>query len=80
MLAGGFAWRRSGDGELVFSGGLFQRDQGGIATVDEVFGRQQATTLETGVDAGQRLRIAVVAAVVATSVITLALSASRFWV
>jgi hypothetical protein len=58
VLAGGIARQRSGDGDLMFPGSVFQVDQGGIATVDEVLGGQQATALQTSVDAGQRLGIA----------------------
>lgn len=58
VLAGGITRQWSGDGDLVFPGGVFQVDQGGVATVNEVLGGQQATALQTGVDAGQGLRIA----------------------
>jgi hypothetical protein len=57
-VAGWVARQRSGEGDLVLAGGVFQVDQTGVATVDEVLGGQQATTLETGMDAGQGLRIA----------------------
>ncbi|HEX6360879.1 hypothetical protein [Actinophytocola sp.] len=58
VLPGGVARQWSGDGDLVFSGGMFQVNQGGVTTVDKVFGGQQATALQTSVDTGQRLRIA----------------------
>ena len=48
VLAGGVTRQRSGDGDLVFPGGVFQVDQGGVATVDQVLGGQQSTTLPGG--------------------------------
>jgi hypothetical protein len=58
VLASGVARQRSGDGDLVFSDGLFQLDQRGVTTVDEMLSGQQATAFQPGVDARQRLRIA----------------------
>jgi len=58
VLPGGVARQRSGDGDLVFPGGVCQVDQRGVAAVDEVLGGQQATALQTGMDTRQRLRIA----------------------
>ncbi|MFE0705259.1 hypothetical protein [Streptomyces sp. NPDC058872] len=43
VLAGGVALQRAGDGDLVFTGGLFQVGQGGVA-VDQVFGGQRIWT------------------------------------
>ncbi|MFD9543895.1 hypothetical protein [Streptomyces sp. NPDC060022] len=57
VLAGGVAWQWSGDGDLVFSGGLFQVGQGGVAAVDEVLGGQQAATGQARVNAGQDLAV-----------------------
>jgi hypothetical protein len=57
VLAGGVARQRSGDCDLVFTGGVFQVDQGGVAAVDEVLGGQQAAALQAGVDAGQGLGV-----------------------
>lgn len=41
VLAGGVALQRPGDGDLVFTGGLLQVGQGGVASVDQVLGRQE---------------------------------------
>lgn len=38
VLAGGVAGQWSGDGDLVFAGGVFQVGEGGVATVGEVLG------------------------------------------
>lgn len=58
VLAGGIAQQRPGHSDPAFSGGAFQVDQRGVTTVNEVLGGQQATTLQTGMDARQGLRIA----------------------
>ncbi len=55
MLAGGVAPEGPGDGDLVFTGGLFEVGQGGVADVDQVLGGQQSAAGEAGVDAGQDL-------------------------
>ncbi|MFD8810694.1 hypothetical protein ACFV23_04165 [Streptomyces sp. NPDC059627] len=57
VLAGGVALQGSGDGDLVFTGGLFQVGQGGVAGVDQVLGGQQPAAGEAGVDAGQDLAV-----------------------
>ncbi|GAA4983881.1 hypothetical protein HD597_000712 [Nonomuraea thailandensis] len=36
VLAGAVAWERPDHGDLVFTFGLFEVDQGGVATVDQV--------------------------------------------
>src|SRR6476469_10134483 len=58
VLASGVARQRPGDGDLMFPGSVFQVDQGGVTTVDEMLGGQQTTALQTGVNAGQSLGIA----------------------
>ncbi|MFJ5223104.1 hypothetical protein [Streptomyces sp. NPDC088400] len=40
VLAGGVTWQWPGEGDLVFAGGSFQVDQGGVAAVDQAFGGQ----------------------------------------
>ncbi|MFF1417722.1 hypothetical protein [Streptomyces sp. NPDC058280] len=57
VLAGGIARQRSGDGDPVFAGGLFQKDQGGVAAVDQVLGGQQAAAPQPGMNAGQDLAV-----------------------
>ncbi|GAA1932691.1 hypothetical protein GCM10009753_77940 [Streptantibioticus ferralitis] len=57
VLTGGVARQRPGDRDLVFPGGLFQVDRGGVAAVDEVLGGQQTAELETGVDTGKGLGV-----------------------
>ncbi|WP_229918150.1 hypothetical protein, partial [Streptomyces canarius] len=57
VLAGGVALQRTADGDLVFTGGLFQVGQRGVASIDQVLGGQQAAPGEAGVDAGQDLAV-----------------------
>lgn len=57
VLAGGVALQRPGDGDRVFTGGLLQAGQGGVAGVDQVLGGQQPATCETGMNAGQDLTV-----------------------
>ncbi|WP_267245100.1 hypothetical protein [Streptomyces sp. PR69] len=45
VLAGGVDRQRSGDRDLVFTGCLFQMDQGGVAAVDQMLGGQQSAVL-----------------------------------
>ena len=53
-------------------------DQGGVAAVDQVLGGEQAPVRQPGVDAGQGLRCrALVAGMVATSVMTLGPSSAQ---
>ncbi|MDQ1035355.1 hypothetical protein QFZ75_001771 [Streptomyces sp. V3I8] len=40
VLTGGIGRQWSGDGDLVFTCGLFQLRQAGVAGVDQVLGRQ----------------------------------------
>jgi hypothetical protein len=58
VLAGGVARQWSGDGDLMLPGGVFQVDQGGVTTIDEVLSGQQTAAFQPGVDGGQGLRIA----------------------
>jgi hypothetical protein len=44
VLTGGVAPEGPGDGDLVFTCGLFQVGQGGVAGVDQVLGGQQPAT------------------------------------
>lgn len=57
VLAGGVALQRTGDGDLVFTGSVFQVGQRGVAGVAQVLGGQQAATRQAGVDAGQDLAV-----------------------
>lgn len=57
VLAGGVDPERPGDGDLVFTCGLCQVGQGGVAGVDQVVSGQQAATPQAGVDAGQDLAV-----------------------
>lgn len=57
MPPSGVGRQRSGDGDPVVPGGLFQVDKGGVAAVDQVLGGQQATAPQTCVDAGQDLAV-----------------------
>ncbi|WP_420719098.1 hypothetical protein [Streptomyces sp. WM6386] len=53
--AGDILW--AADGDLVFVLGSFQVDQRGVAAVDQMLGRQQSATRQTGADAGQGLGV-----------------------
>ncbi|GAA4003270.1 hypothetical protein GCM10022232_47910 [Streptomyces plumbiresistens] len=57
VLAGGVARQWPADGDLMFAGGSFEVDQGGVAAVDQVLGGQQSATRQAGVDAGQGLAV-----------------------
>ncbi|WP_329529288.1 hypothetical protein [Streptomyces sp. NBC_01462] len=57
----------------MFAGGSFQVDEGGVAAVDQMLGRQQSATRQAGVDAGRAWPSLEAAEVVATSVITFTL-------
>jgi hypothetical protein len=57
ILAGGVAWQRPADGDLVLALGSFQVDQGGVSAVDQVLGGQQPATGQAGVNAGQGLAV-----------------------
>ena len=57
VLAGGVAWQWPADGDLVFAGGSFEVDQGGVAAVDQVLGGEQPATRQAAVDAGQGLAV-----------------------
>lgn len=70
VLAGGVGPEWPGDGDLVFTGGLFQVGQGGVAGVDQVLGGQQPAVARRVWMPGRTWLSWVVAAVVATSVIT----------
>lgn len=65
------ARQRPGDRDLVLSGRLFQVDHAGVTAADQVLGRQQASALQPGVDAGQHLSVVRGNPVVATSMMTL---------
>ncbi|OEJ36587.1 hypothetical protein BGK72_35960 [Streptomyces agglomeratus] len=77
MLTGGVAPQWSRDGDLVFSGGLFQAGQGGIAGIDQVLGGQESAGARRVWMPGRTWLSWVVAAVVATSVITLGPSGAQ---
>ncbi|MFC9429616.1 hypothetical protein [Streptomyces sp. NPDC056987] len=57
MLMRRVALQRPGDGDLVFTGSLFEVGQGCVAGVDQVLGGQQPATSQAGVDAGQDLAV-----------------------
>ena len=42
---------------MVFTGGMFEVGQGGVAGVEKVLGGQQSAAGEAGVDAGQDLAV-----------------------
>ncbi|WP_251016608.1 hypothetical protein [Streptomyces sp. ISL-99] len=75
VLAGGVARQRSGDRDLVLSGSLLQVGQGGAAAVDQVLGGSSPRRLRRVWMPGSARASFVVAGKVATSVVTLALSA-----
>ncbi|GAA1149790.1 hypothetical protein GCM10009579_82970 [Streptomyces javensis] len=57
VLTGGVAPQRPGDGDLVFTGGLVQVGQGGVAGIDQVLCGRQSATRQACVDAGQDLTV-----------------------
>ncbi|MGW3174484.1 hypothetical protein [Streptomyces sp. NPDC001153] len=57
VLAGGIARQWAVEGDLLFALGSFQVDQGGVAAVDQVLGRQQPPARQAGVDTGQGLAV-----------------------
>ncbi|MER6573687.1 hypothetical protein ABT288_48025 [Streptomyces sp. NPDC001093] len=71
VLAGGIARQWAVEGDLVFALGSFQVDQGGVAAVDQVLGRQQPRRARRAWIPGRAWPSFVAAEVVATSVITL---------
>ena len=77
VLAGAVAGQRPGEGDLVLAPGPLHVDQGGVAAVDEVLAGEQAPALQPGVDAGHGCVSALVADMVATSVMTLGPSSAQ---
>ncbi len=54
VLAGGVALQRPADGDLVFTGGLFQVGQGGAVGIEQVPDGRHSATRQSGMDAGGR--------------------------